>query len=177
MSIEKTQKFWEAFYDFFPEVALPVTVSETTINYYSVNNKALPKELIDTYLVDQALFFADQDQPDPLEDIEEFIPCFRLPQKEKYHAIVYWKAGLMKYEYILRTFDLKGKLISKQIIASTSSDGQFIRHIVATITDELEIYLMGGDATVNDLYDASSSIELAFEIDEDGFIMQQLGES
>lgn len=177
MSVEKTQKFWDAFYDFFPEVTLPVTVSENTIHFYSVNNKALPKELIETYLVDQALFFADQEQLDPLEDIEEFVPCFRLPQKEKYHALVYWKAGLMKYEYILKTFDLKGKLISKQIIASTSSDGQFIRHIVATITEDHDIYLMGGDASVNDLYDASASIELSFEIDEDGFILQQLGES
>lgn len=176
MSVEKTQKFWEAFYDFFPEVELPVTISESTINYYSAINKALPGELIDTYLTDQALFFADQ-EPDPLEEIEEFVPCFRLPQMDKYSAIVYWKAGLMKYEYILKTFDLKGKQLSKQIIASTSSDGQFIRHIVATINEDREIFLVGGDATVDGLYDASSSIELAFEIDEDGFIMQQLGES
>ena len=144
MSEEKKSILFESFYNFFPEIELPITLSEEYTSVFSKYNKAIPLQLIEN--------FGDEEENElETQEIEEYLPCFRLPENKNYFGIVYWKASLLKYEYILHTFDLKGNSIAKQVIASTTSDGKNIRQVVATIDPDLEIYIMGGDTESGDI--------------------------
>lgn len=178
MSEEKKNSLFESFYSFFPEIELPITLSEEYTNIFSKYNKALPLQLIENFILDQQLFFGDEKENDlETEEIEEYLPCFRLPENKNYHGIVYWKASLLKYEYILHTFDLKGNSISRQVIASTTSDGKNIRQVVATIDPDLEIYIMGGDTGSGDIYDPENSKAFSLEITESGQIVHHFEEN
>ena len=85
--------------------------------------------------------------------------------------MVYWKAGVMTYEYHLVTLSTKGKLIDAQIIAGTKSNGSGIAQTVATISPELEVYIVGGVMSVaEDSYDPQTSESLILSIKEDGNI-------
>jgi len=164
MSKESINQLWDKFYDYFPEIELPVTLSEEYSNIFTKYNKPLPIDLIDTFILESKMFFAEDAEVDPMSEIEEFVPCFRLPQNKKFHAVVYWKASLLKYEYFLHTFDLNGKSIARQVIASTTADGKKIRQIVATLDPDLEIYVMGGDSDNENFYDPENSKAFSLEI-------------
>jgi hypothetical protein len=45
------------------------------------------------------------------DELTEFIPCFRIPDTPGMHALVYWRAGLLTYQYRMITFSEKGKII------------------------------------------------------------------
>ena len=91
--------------------------------------------------------------------------------------MVYWKADLLKYEYIIHTFDKKGKSLAKQVVASTTSDGKKIRQIVATIDPDLDIYIMGGDSTDTDNYDPEKSKAFSLEITPGGDFIHHFEEN
>jgi hypothetical protein len=179
MSSDKTKQSdkWLKFYDYFPEIELPITLSEEYSGIFTKYNKPIPEELIDLFILDQKLFFADQEVEEVTSEMVEYVPCFRLPEQEHFFTVVYWKADLMKYEYIINTFDKKGQSISKQVIASTSSDGEKIRQIVATIDPDLEIYIMGGDTADINVYNPENSKAFSLEITPTGHIVHHIEEN
>ena len=179
MSSEKEKQLekWLKFYDYFPEIELPITLSEEYSGVFTRYNKPIPEELIDLFILDKKLFFADQEFDEITDELVEYVPCFRLPEQKNFFTVVYWKADLMKYEYIINTFDKKGQSISKHVIASTTSDGERIRQIVATIDPDLEIYIMGGDtADIHD-YDPENSKAFSLEITPTGHIIHHFEEN
>lgn len=178
MSTEKNKSLFESFYAYFPEIELPITLSEEYSGIFSKHNKPLPLEFIESFILNQNLFFGDKIENElENEEIEEYLPCFRLPKNKNYFGIVYWKAALLKYEFILHTFDAKGKSIARQVIASTTSDGTNIRQIVATIDPDLEIYIMGGDSESGNIYDPENSKAFSLEITEAGQIIHHFEEN
>jgi hypothetical protein len=177
---KKPSNQWLKFYDYFPEIELPVTLSEEYSSVFTKYNRPLPEELINSYILEQKLFFGDEqtDGPDTNSDeLVEYVPCFHLPDQKEFFAVVYWKADLLKYEYIIHTFDKKGKSIARQIIASTTSDGNKIRQIVATIDQDLEIYVIGGDASGDNTYDPEKSKAFSLEITPDGQFIHHFEEN
>ena len=164
-------KAWEKFYGYFPEIELPVTLSGAYTSAFTKDNKPLPTDLIDQFILGQTLFFADAPETEPDSELVEFVPCFRLPENKAFFALVYWKASLLKYEFILHTFDPQANSLATQVIASTSSDGRNIREIVATIDMDLEIYIIGGDTDDPDNYDPEKSKAFSLEITPQGQII------
>ena len=156
--MKKEQKFsLSQLLEFFPEIELPITLAEDDHHTFSQNNKALPKLMIEQYFVP-----LEKTAPD---DFTEYIPCFRIPETGNFTAIVYWKASLMTYEYILLTFDKKGKIIDKKTIAGTKAEGQALARSVATITEDWEIYMVGGVVSANDdSYDPANSQSVCLEL-------------
>jgi len=165
---EKNNPEWQKFYNFFPEIDLPVSLSEEYTGIFTKYNKPISQELIDLFILQKPLFFGDQEIEQDPEELIEYVPCFRLPEQKEYYGVVYWKADLLKYTYIIHTYDKTGKSIASQVIASTTSDGKNIRQIVATIDPDLEIYIIGGDATDPKAYDPSKSKAFSLEITPDG---------
>lgn len=174
---KKLTDLWLKFYEYFPEIELPVTLSEEYSSIFNQYNKPLPEELINTHILNQNLFFADEDPESTTDELVEYVPCFRLPDQKQFYAVVYWKADILKYEYILHTFDKEGKSIAKQVIASTTSDGEKIRQIVATIDPDLEIYIIGGDASSSDSYDPAKSKAFSIEITPNGQFIHHFEEN
>ena len=179
MSQKKTPQLalWDAFYAFFPEIDLPVTLAERYTPLFTRNNEPLPQELIDEFIIRRPLYFADQPEAGADEEFVEYVPCFRLPENKAFFAIVYWKASLLKYEFILHTFDRQANTLASQVVASTSSDGRSVREIVATIDPDLEIYIVGGDTDDPARYDPEKSKAFSLEITPDGQIVHHFDES
>jgi hypothetical protein len=177
MSTENQKELFKTYCSFFPEVELPVTLSEEYTPIFNKYNKALPEELIKTFILDEKMFFGDEEDTDLSEEIEEYVPCLSLPSQKGYTALVYWKAGLLKYEYIIHTYDQNGQSIARQVIASTTSDGKNIRQIVATIDPDLEIYIIGGDTDNPANYDPERSKAFSLEITPTGHFIHHFEEN
>ena len=154
------------FQDFihaFPETELPIDLTEDTQSIFSKENKPLSKQLIEEFIVPI---------DDSIDEFTEYIPCFRIPRTKDFHAIVLWKAGLMNYEYFVITFDKKGSLIEKRMVAGTQVKGDALLRTVTTIKEDWTIASVVGVVAANDdlAYDPATSLDSILELTQDGRI-------
>jgi hypothetical protein len=149
----------------FPPIPMPVTLGEDTHHAFSTENEPLPEEMIAQFIVPAG---HDAD----LDEFTEFIPCFAIDDTQHFIALVWWKAGLLNYQYVLATFSDKGQLISRKVIAETKvTDGKVLRS-VASINEDWEIFIaMGESVDGNMLFDPTSSKTFDLEIMSNGEIV------
>lgn len=164
MSLPSTPKLkFSHFLDLFPEVELPVQLTAESHHIFSQNNEPLPEPVIHQYIVP-----TEDEAPD---EFTEYIPCFLVPGTEEFAGVVYWRAGLMNYRYVLLTFTKKGEYIDSRVIAGTFSDGHKVTHAVATIDEDLGIVIVSGEApSAETPYDPSLSEVTEIELLPDGHI-------
>jgi hypothetical protein len=156
---------FDTFIQKFPEVKLPISVSEESISEFSMENDPLSEKLIVEHLLPY-----EETEPD---DMTEYVACFRIPGLKDIHAIVFWKAALLSYEYVLATFEKGGKLIAKQTIAGTASDGKAIVRSAARIDEDFTIYIVSGISDAAEtIYDATQSTTKELELLPDGRLVQ-----
>jgi hypothetical protein len=147
---------------YFPEVVPPVTLTDESIDHISATNDAIPAELLSEFIV-----VWDGEE---MDEFTEYVPCFKLPKHENYLALVYWKASLLKYEYILATIDKNAELINKNTICGTIVEGDIIKKSVASIDEEMVIHIVAGAQNTNDLYHPDHSQNFTMEIVDNGEI-------
>ena len=147
--------------DFFPEIPLPIVLTEDLAVTFSSKNRPIPAALIAATLAEW----------EPLDEYTEIVPCFLIPINDKCDAIVYWVGSLMTYEYNIVTIYEKQKLVNKKVIAGTISNGQTIKRSVAQIDEDLNINCVVGESLVNVKYSPDHSKSYGFEILPDGQIM------
>jgi len=164
---KKTLSF-DAFLNYFPEVELPITISEDLVHTADSFNKVLPASAVEDYI----LKWEDGE----VDEYTEYIACFRLPETDEYHAIVYWKGGLMRYEYFLVTLNKQGELIAKKPVSTTISDGNTVKKSVAQIDEDLIIHIMAGENLADEKYDPNNSKAFNMEIMFTGDIIFSLGD-
>lgn len=144
---------------------MPVTLGEETHHVFSIENEPLSDELI-------AQFIHPTETVAPDDEFTEYVPCFAIDDTEQFIALVWWKAELMNYEYVLATFNLKGQLIDREVIAYTRVGEGQVHRAVATIGDDLEIVIAEGSSSDgNDLFDPASSRTREMEILASGEIV------
>ncbi len=161
---KETKLLFESFIGKFPEVELPVVLDDESLFVFNKENDPLPEELIKKVL----LPLSREKNPD---EFTEYISCFKIPDTYGFHAIVYWRGGLMNYQYLLLTLTLKGELIDKKVICQTQSDGKAIVQSVAQITEDWIIYAAAGKQSVEDsAYDPQQTMIANFELLPDGKI-------
>lgn len=149
---------------------LPITLSQDNLPYFSTLNPPLSDALIRRFLLQ------GEAQPD-LEDMTEFVPCCRIPETGKIHAVVYWKGMLLSYEFMLATFDANGVLLAKKVLAGIKSDGTKVKHAIATIDEDWVISIMSGvQSNESDLYDPANSFITSMELLANGEIIYSLQE-
>ncbi len=153
---------FQQFLDFFPEIELPMILGEEDHHFFCLLYTALPDKMIRRFILPI--------EACPENEFSEHIACFKIPDTKDFHAIVYWKAELMNYQYILITFDNKGTLIDKRIIAGTFSDGSVLTTSIATIETDWLIYIASGQVADTKEYDATSSTAYTLELLKDGKI-------
>jgi len=161
----------DLFLEYFPEVELPVLIAEDTILTFDSVNEVLPKDMIEHYII-------KWEGGQEIDEYTEFVPCFRLPDSsEDYHAVVYWKGGLLKYEYLLVTLSKKnGELLNRKLIAGTIAEGDVLKKSVAQIDEDLIIHIMAGVGTADDKYNPENSQAFNMEIMSTGDIIFSLGD-
>lgn len=147
----------------FPRVNLPVVLTEEAQSVFSKENTPLSKSMIEEFIVP-----IDEE----IDEFTEYIPCFRIPKTGNFNAIVFWKAGLMNYQYILATFDKKGKLIEKKSIAGTEVKNDSLLRTVATIKEDWTIPTVIGVASIDRTtkYDPATSLTSTLQLNLNGTI-------
>jgi hypothetical protein len=156
-------KDFETLLSYFPEVEPPVTLTDESIDHISANNDPLPSILVSKFIFDW--------EGEEGDEFTEFIPCLKFPPKEKIHSLIYWKASLMKYEYILVTTTHKGDLLARKSICGTLVDGDLIKKSVARIDEEGIIHIVAGAHTCEGIYNAQHSQNFNMEIMDNGDIV------
>lgn len=155
---------FDRFLTLFPEVELPITLTTDAHVEFSRHNVAIPDAFTRYYLAT-----AEDD-----EDFTEYVACFKVPETRSFHAIVYWKAGLLNYEYIMATFDKQGELLDKRSIAGTQADGDRVTRSVATIEADWLINVVEGsentDSEDNLNFNPALNRVTSLELNADGGI-------
>ena len=157
----------ENFLEFFPVAELPLTIGEETVRAISHSTEPLPGSLIEAFIhpLEEAMVN---------EEFTEFVACLQFPHQEKYTAIVYWRADLLQYHYVLVTLDkVTGEMIARQVIAGTSFDGEELLQSSAAITEDLTVYIVSGQGQAMDYdYSASGSTAQRYQVTSQGKIIE-----
>jgi hypothetical protein len=142
----------------FPPVTMPITLGEDSHHVFGTENDPLSDAVI-------AQFIHPLETAVPDDEFTEYIPCFCIADTAQFVALVWWKAELLNYEYVLATFSFKGELISRKVIAGTRVEDGKVYRAVATINEEYEITIGEGvSPDGNILFDATTSNTRFLEI-------------
>jgi hypothetical protein len=141
---------------YFPRVELPILLSDDHLSEYESSNDQLPQSFIEKYIYDW--------EKETEDDMSEYIPVGSLPPTEKFYPIIYWKAGLLRYDFILVTLSKLGDVISRKSIASTIVHGQTIKKYIASIDPDYIITIVAGHSEGGEDYDAEQSQSYSMEI-------------
>src|SRR6188474_198726 len=95
------------FIDFFPPLDLPVTLLPD-IRQIPSDLVPLPGVLQESYILPF--------ESDEIDEFTEYVPFGRIAGLKDYHAMIYWKAGVLKYEFILATYSVEGDPLSHAIV-------------------------------------------------------------
>ena len=164
------------FLDRFPKIELPVTLRDDSHHDFEQNDPLQAQMITD--------FVAHYEAVEP-DEFTEYIACFQLPQtrqlageeqpkKTTFHAVMYFKASLLQYDFVLATYSPTGVMIDKKAIAGMKVVGDKVRQTVATIDEKFSIFTAEGAITEGDeFYDANATKPRRFEILEDGRLEQE----
>jgi hypothetical protein len=149
----------------YPEIKPPVTLTDDSTVAFSKYNKQFKPLMISKFLM--------LSEKEAIDEFTEFVPCLQIPNTGDFYAVIYWKASLMNYQYILVTYDNAGNLVDKAIIAGTSSpNGEDLVRSVATIDEDWIITIVSGATIQNKTeYNPKSSKAFTLEILDGGKII------
>lgn len=148
----------------FPELELPLILGEGAHHLFSKTNDPLSNEMI--------LQFIQPYEKVSSDEFTEWVPCFKIPETHEFHAIVYWRAGLMDYQYVLMTYTKRGDLIDQRTIAGTFSDGKVLTQSVATLDEDWIISIASGQTDANQSqFNASANRAYQLELLPEGRIV------
>lgn len=159
---------FDAFIERFPEVSLPVSLTEESSSLFAAENDPLPERLIEEHILPFERLFGDVN-----DELTEYVPCLRLAGITEYHALVYWKASVQGYQFILATFEKGGKLIDREVIAGTYWDEDNIIRSVAKVDEDMSIYIVSGQTSAStDQFNPDESTARELELLPDGKIVE-----
>lgn len=154
------------FLERFPPIPMPVVLGEDTHHIFSQENKPLPEALAAQFIQPY------EEQTTDADDLVEYVPCFAIEGTEHFAAVVWWKAGLLVYEYVLATFTPRGELIDRRVIAYTRVEGDRVHRAMATIDEDWNIFIAEGEASsADDSFDPTTSRMRELELMLDGKIV------
>lgn len=166
MTQRKTLDF-ASFLDFFPDLELPVVLTDEGVVTFSKTNKPLTDLAISQILEWEKEY----------DDLTEFIPCFKLADTKDFYAFIYYKAATLKYEYVLITTDLKGKIICRRSLSSTIVEGSIVKKSIAKIDEDWIIHIIAGAHQSKELkYDPNNSRAFSMEIQASGEVIFSLSD-
>lgn len=131
-----TAQFAE-FIEFFPPLELPLSLLPDMSQIPS-DPIPLPGVLQDAYILPF--------ESDEVDEFTEYVPYGRITGVKDYHALIYWKAGVLRYEYILATYTAEGQPLSHAIVGGLRYEEEGILHSVAVIHEDLSIVIAEGIA-------------------------------
>lgn len=144
---------------YFPDVELPITLTDDSLTHINAANDILPEALL------IEVFSKYEENID--SEFLEIMPCFKLKMvDEKISAIVYWRGDLLRYEYILLTLHQDGSVIDKKVLCGTVIEGDIVKKSVANIDPDFGIHIVAGayNSAITNTYDGSASQSFSMEL-------------
>ena len=135
-----TAEFAE-FIEFFPLVELPFSLLPD-MNQIPADPLPLPSVLQDAFILPF--------ESDEMDEFTEYIPFGRIVGTKNFHAMIYWKAGVLRYEFILATYSPEGEPLSHAIVGGLRYEEEGILHSVAVIHEDLSITIAEGLAATDE---------------------------
>jgi len=129
------------FIDFFPPLDLPVTLLPD-IRQIPSDLVPLPGVLQESYILPF--------ESDEIDEFTEYVPFGRIAGLKDYHAMIYWKAGVLKYEFILATYSVEGDPLSHAIVGGLRYEDEGVLHSVSIIHEDMSITIAEGIAETDD---------------------------
>jgi DNA-binding Lrp family transcriptional regulator len=156
---------FESYLKRFTKVELPVQLDENSYQTINQLNEPLPDIIVSLFV----------DRIGKEEDLAEYVPVFRLPDQNSFVLLVYWRAGILQYDYILVTYTQDGHRIDQKVISSIIFTSDLIHKSVAQFDAEGLITVVEGVEKVQtaELL-ADRSKHVFFEVLEDGTIQQSI---
>ncbi len=155
----------QSFFDKFPPLQTPLTLGENSHHSFSSLNEPLPHALTEQFILPH--------EEGQVDELTEFVPCFRIANAEPIIVLVYWKAGLLNYQYVMLTYSEKGQWIDRKVIGGTYSDGQTLTQSISIIDEDLSITIVSGQMEEGESLDPSKSTAYNLEILPNGTIVSQ----
>ncbi len=131
---QPTAQFAE-FIEFFPELDLPLSLLPD-VSQIPVDPLPLPGTLQEAFILP---FEAHE-----VDEFTEFVPFGRIASTKDFHVMVYWKASLLRYEYILATYSNEGVPLSHAIVGGIRYEEEGVLHSVAVLHEDLQIVIAEG---------------------------------
>lgn len=148
--------------DKFPKIKPPITLAEDSHHAFCNDNDPLPLAYIHQYFTQ----FEEN-----IDEYTELVPCFQIQGPQQFHALVYWRAKLMNYDYYLITYNLKEEFIERVRIAGTNYKDDKVLISVALIDEDWIIDIVEGIGTTDHEYDPSGSRSYHLELMDSGHIL------
>ena len=140
---------------------MPVVLGEDSHHLFSKENEPLTEGMIEQFILGDDTGAADE--------FTEFVPCFSIEGTKGFIALVWWKAGLLRYEYFLTTFSPKGEMLDQRIISFLEAGEGRIRRSVANIDEDWEVYIAEGTSNAEtEEFEPESTKTHSFEIGFNG---------
>jgi len=149
------------FIEFFPRLKPPFSLLPD-ISQIPSFSLPLPGALLDAFI----LPFEGEE----VDEFTEYIPYGRIEGPKDYHALIYWKAGVMQYEFILATYSLEGAPLSHAIIGGLRSDDHGLLHSVAVVHEDMSLTIAEGVATEEEEIDLDQTNTYQMTIESTGQI-------
>ncbi len=133
-------------------------LSEETAHVFSKENRPLPSLMVEQFVL-------TPEEQGSLDDMTEFVPCFRVPDTYDFYAIVYWRGGLMDHRYVMLTFSKEGRPIDRRVLAGMYSDGKSVVQSVAHLEEDWTIYVVSGKQAADEKYGREAAENTARELE------------
>jgi len=145
------------FINAFPELDLPIVLSDENLRRFSADNTPLSQILIETFIIPY--------EEEINNEFTEYIPCFRVKNTNDFHTIIYYKADLLKNTYIMVSFDKDAKLLSSMVIGGMMVNDKHIIRSISTIEEDWKIYIVENTSLKEEeQFDPSASKAIRLEL-------------
>jgi hypothetical protein len=155
------------FLEFFPLLATPFSLLPD-LQQIPSDPIPLPGALLDAYILPF--------EGDETDDFTEYIPFGRIAGTKDFQAIIYWKAGVLRYEFILATYTLEGKPLHHAIVGGIRYEDEGTIHSVAVIHEDLRITIAEGMSEQDDQVVSPETQTYQMAIKPSGEIMYEVNE-
>lgn len=155
---------FEDFLDVFPEIELPATLTDSL--HHELERENLP------FAQAMLLEFIIPSDAGKKDEFTEYMPAFRITKEKAFVALVYWKASLLCYEYVLVTYNPNGLMIASEVISKVEAVNGIMSESATIITPEWVVYVAEASHKVQEELDPSKAINYSYEVLPNGEIVR-----
>lgn len=127
---------------FFPEAELPFTLQEGSEHEFGLNADSIPPVLLDELIYPHLPFEVDE--------FTEILPGVHWKTSEGCVVLVFWAARLMKYSFVVYSYDREGNWKGVSEVAGFTAFGEDIIRRMARVDDPDTLYVVEGSQSHRD---------------------------